>query len=89
MKTQLIALLLTLSSSLLAQSQDTNKIVEFDISGGKKVKCMVSDTGEPLPAESGPYKVSVAGMMLNRGEGANDAFLITQCINDSANNIVN
>ena len=49
--------------------------MELKISGGKTIKCAMSDAG-PLPAQSGPYKMEVAGMMLNQDEDSKSTSLI-------------
>lgn len=47
----------------------------FTITGGQKVECLVNDSG-PLPAEHGPYKVEIAGILPARGNDRKTIYLI-------------
>ncbi len=52
-------------------------MMAFKISGGQTVKCPITDAG-PIPAESGPYKMKVAGFLLHREpDGRNPTLTFT------------
>jgi hypothetical protein len=72
---RLLLLVSILGIPFCARADDTTRMIEFKIAGGKTVACPTTDAG-PLPAENGPYRVNVAGIALGRDADRKNAFLI-------------
>ena len=65
---------LSLAITLSAFAAAASRMTEFKIAGGQTVKCPITDEGM-LPAESGPYKMEVAAIMLGKVEDQNITFI--------------